>query len=120
MVQVAVVMVSKGVWFKHRDAAFYPAWCQGLVGARGRRAAAAAASGNAHATGPAWARWKVLSRPTQHPRPPPQQAMSLSQLPITLLEILVFGTITYWMIGFVAGGRGVGRRGQQVFQGWGC
>lgn len=31
MVQVAVVMVSKGNWLKHRDAGFYPAWTQGLV-----------------------------------------------------------------------------------------
>ena len=31
MIQVAIVVATRGVWFKHRDAGFYPAWVQGTV-----------------------------------------------------------------------------------------
>lgn len=59
MVQVAVVVATRSVWFKHRGAAFYPAWTHGA-------------------------------------------AMALSQVPVTLLEVLFFGAITYWMVGLAA------------------
>jgi len=60
MLQVAIVIVIRGVWFKHRDARFYPAWIHGL-------------------------------------------AMSLSQVPITILEVVVFSSIVYFMMGFALG-----------------